>query len=67
MQITLPRLPYPYDALAPHISRTMLEIHHGKHHRAHVEKAKTRVFGAKDTDRNTAAALKEYLERQART
>jgi Fe-Mn family superoxide dismutase len=41
MQITLPQLPYPYDALEPHISRSTLEIHHGKHHRAYVEKAKT--------------------------
>jgi len=39
--ITLPRLPYPYDALEPHISRTTLEVHHGKHHRAYVEKVKT--------------------------
>jgi len=41
MPITLPQLPYPYDALEPHISRTTLEIHHGKHHRAYVEKVKT--------------------------
>jgi Fe-Mn family superoxide dismutase len=41
MQITLPSLPYPYDALEPHISRTTLEIHHGRHHRAYVEKART--------------------------
>jgi len=41
MQISLPQLPYPYDALEPYISRTTLEIHHGKHHRAYVEKTKT--------------------------
>lgn len=41
MQITLPQLPYAYDALEPHISRTTLEVHHGKHHRAYVEKVKT--------------------------
>ena len=41
MQMTLPQLPYPYDALEPHISRLTLEIHHDKHHRAYVEKAKT--------------------------
>ena len=40
MQITPPQLPYPYDALEPHISRITLEIHHGKHHRAYVEKVK---------------------------
>jgi superoxide dismutase, Fe-Mn family len=41
MQITLPQLPYPYDALEPHISQITLGIHHGKHHRAYVEKVKT--------------------------
>jgi Fe-Mn family superoxide dismutase len=40
MQIALPQLPYAHDALEPHISRTTLEIHHGKHHRAYVEKAR---------------------------
>ncbi|MCI0429672.1 MAG: superoxide dismutase [Rhodospirillales bacterium] len=41
MQVILPQLPYAYDALEPHISRSTLEIHHGKHHRAYVEKART--------------------------
>lgn len=40
MQIALPQLPYDYDALEPHISRSTLELHHGKHHRAYVEKAR---------------------------
>ncbi len=41
MDITLPQLPYAYDALAPHISHTTLEFHHDKHHRAYVEKVVT--------------------------
>jgi Fe-Mn family superoxide dismutase len=32
----LPELPYPRDALAPHISAETLEYHHGKHHQAYV-------------------------------
>lgn len=40
MQITLPSLPYAYDALEPYISRTTMEVHHGKHHFAYVEKTK---------------------------
>ena len=40
MQIALPPLPYPYEALEPYISRTTLEIHHGKHHKAYVEKTR---------------------------
>src|SRR5205809_3105070 len=33
---TLPPLPYPSDALEPHIDRQTMEIHHGKHHNAYV-------------------------------
>lgn len=40
MQITLPKLPYAYAALEPHISAATLEFHHDKHHRAYVEKTK---------------------------
>ena len=40
MQIALPSLPYAYEALEPFISRTTLELHHGKHHKAYVEKAR---------------------------
>ncbi len=36
MAFTLPNLPYPKDALAPHISAETLEFHHGKHHQAYV-------------------------------
>ncbi|TAE34749.1 MAG: superoxide dismutase [Alphaproteobacteria bacterium] len=38
MSFTLPELPYAKDALAPHISKETLEIHHGKHHNAYVMK-----------------------------
>lgn len=33
---TLPDLPYDYSALAPHISATITELHHSKHHQAYV-------------------------------
>ncbi len=36
MAFTLPELPYPKDALAPHISAETLDYHHGKHHAAYV-------------------------------
>ena len=38
MAFELPDLPFPKDALAPHMSAETLEFHHGKHHRAYVEK-----------------------------
>jgi Fe-Mn family superoxide dismutase len=36
---TLPELGYPYDALEPHISETMLRLHHQKHHAGYVQKS----------------------------
>ena len=45
MTITLPELPYPQDALAPHISARTLEFHHGKHHKAYVDNANKMIAG----------------------
>jgi len=33
---TLPKLPYDYDALEPHIDVETMKIHHDKHHQAYV-------------------------------
>src|SRR5690242_17448886 len=37
--ITLPELPYAYDALSPTISADTLRTHHDKHHAKYVETA----------------------------
>jgi Fe-Mn family superoxide dismutase len=36
---TLPDLPYDYGALEPHVAGGVMELHHGKHHRAYVQGA----------------------------
>jgi superoxide dismutase, Fe-Mn family len=36
---TLPDLPYDYNALEPHISGKIMELHHGKHHAGYVKNA----------------------------
>lgn len=33
----LPPLPYPYDALEPHIGEETMRLHHDKHHRTYVD------------------------------
>ena len=38
MPFTLPELPYAKDALAPHMSAETFDYHHGKHHKAYIDK-----------------------------
>jgi len=44
-QHTLPELPYPKDALEPHISAETLEYHYSKHHASYVEKLNKLIPG----------------------
>lgn len=39
MTYTLPKLNYAYDALEPHLSARIIELHHSKHHQAYVDGA----------------------------
>ena len=41
----LPSLPYALDALEPHMSAATLEYHHGKHHKAYVDKLNELIAG----------------------
>jgi Fe-Mn family superoxide dismutase len=45
MAYTLPELPYAFDALEPHIDARTMEIHHGKHHQAYVDKVNAAIAG----------------------
>ena len=50
MPIALPPLPYADDALAPAISATTLQTHHGKHHKAYVDKTNAAIDGTELAD-----------------
>lgn len=45
MAHSLPPLPYPYDALQPHIDEQTMRIHHDKHHAAYVNNLNAALEG----------------------
>jgi Fe-Mn family superoxide dismutase len=50
---SLPSLPYKFDALEPHLSGELLELHHSKHHAAYVKGANEtldKLAEARDSD-----------------
>ena len=45
MAFELPKLPYAYDALEPHIDARTMEIHHTKHHAGYTSKLNAAIEG----------------------
>jgi Fe-Mn family superoxide dismutase len=45
MAYELPPLPYPYEALEPHIDEQTMRIHHDKHHQAYIDKVNAALEG----------------------
>jgi Fe-Mn family superoxide dismutase len=59
MPFQLPELPFAKDALAPVMSADTLEFHHGKHHRAYVNKTNELLQSERDL---TGASLIEVVK-----
>jgi Fe-Mn family superoxide dismutase len=59
MPFTLPELPYPKTALAPHISAETLEYHHGKHHNAYVNNLNKLIAGTKHESMSLEDIIKD--------
>ncbi len=54
----LPKLPYDYDALEPHISKKTLEFHHDKHHAGYVKKVNNLIKDTKFEDADLETIIK---------
>jgi Fe-Mn family superoxide dismutase len=57
MPYDVPPLPYPYDALEPHIDAQTMRIHHDKHHQAYVDNANKALDGTEWSDRPVEEVL----------
>jgi superoxide dismutase, Fe-Mn family len=51
MAFEVPPLPYPEDALEPHIDAQTMQIHHDKHHQAYVDKVNDALKGTDLADK----------------
>ena len=62
MPFELPDLPYPYDALEPHIDAETMQIHHDLHHKAYVDNANAALSGTEWADRPVEAVLSAGID-----
>lgn len=63
MAYELPPLPYPTDALEPHIDARTMEIHHDKHHAAYVNNLNAAIEGNADLGQMSAIDLIQNLDK----
>lgn len=57
MAFELPKLPYSYDALEPHIDAKTMEIHHTKHHNGYTTKLNGAIEGTELEGKSIEAIL----------
>jgi Fe-Mn family superoxide dismutase len=57
MPFELPDLPYPYDALEPHIDAETMQIHHDLHHKAYIDNANAALEGTEWANRPVESVL----------
>jgi Fe-Mn family superoxide dismutase len=62
MAYELPPLPYPKDALEPHVDVMTMEIHHDKHHAAYVTNVNKAIAGKADLEKKTVEQLISNLD-----
>lgn len=58
MSFELPKLPYAYDALEPHIDAQTMEIHHSKHHNGYTNNLNNAIAGTEFEGKSIEEILK---------
>jgi Fe-Mn family superoxide dismutase len=58
MPFQLPDLPYPFDALEPHLDAQTMQIHHDRHHQAYVDNANRALEGTEWADKPVEEVLR---------
>lgn len=65
MGFELPKLPYAYDALEPHIDARTMEIHHGKHHAGYTNNLNSAIAGSEMEGKSIVDLLANHTDNAA--
>lgn len=63
MAFELPKLPYAYPALEPHIDARTMEIHHSKHHQAYITNLNNAIAGT-ETEKMSIEEICKNISKQ---
>ena len=58
MSFELPKLPYAFDALEPHVDARTMEVHHGKHHAGYTNNLNAAIADTEDEGKSIEDILK---------
>ena len=62
MPFSLPKLPYSYDALEPHLDKRTMEIHHMRHHNLYITNLNNAIEGTKLENLTIEEICKNYSD-----
>lgn len=65
MALELPKLPYDYNALEPHIDAQTMEIHHSKHHAGYTKKLNAAIESTDLADKSIEDLLANHVDNTA--
>lgn len=63
-EYVLPKLPYAFDALEPHLDAQTMQIHHGKHHAGYVRGLNAALAALAEARASGDASLVQYWSRK---